>query len=281
MPVNPLDGIGQVTLVGNGYMFTEGPQWRPSADEFVFSDIPANTIYRWSEGTGAPTVFRSPSGNANGLAVDTTGSVLLACEHGNRRVSRGDGATPATVVDRFEGARLNSPNDLTVGQDGAIYFTDPPYGIQDAQRELSFMGVFRVTASGNITAEHRGALSERPNGIALWPFAPARLYVGDSEANHVHVFDVTTGGALANRRLFVDTAATPDGMAVDTSGNLFVATSAGVQVFSPDGTPWGVISVPMQPSNVAFGGVDSRTLLITARTAVYRVTLANPGWPRF
>ncbi len=279
--MNPLDGIGQVTLVGSGYMFTEGPQWRPSADEFVFSDIPANTIYRWSEGAGAPTVFRTPSGNANGLAVDTTGAVLLACEHGNRRVSRGDGASPATVVDRFEGMRLNSPNDLTVGQDGTIYFTDPPYGINDAQRELSFMGVFRVTPSGTITAEYRGALSERPNGIALWPFAPPRLYVGDSEASTVHVFDVATNGTLSNRRLFVNTAGTPDGMAIDTSGNLFVATSAGVQVFSPSGASWGTISVPMQPSNVAFGGADSQTLLITARTAVYRVRLANPGWPRF
>jgi gluconolactonase len=223
-------------------------------------------------------VFRNPSGNSNGLALDTSG-VLLACEHGNRRVSRGDGATPAPVVERFEGLRLNSPNDVTVRSDGTIYFTDPPYGIQANQRELSFMGVFRVAPGGALTAEHRGALSDRPNGIALSP-DQSRLYVGDSEAHLVNVFDVAGDGALSNRRLFVNTASTPDGMAVDGDGNLFVATSAGVQVYAPGGTLWGVIPVPMQPSNVAFDGVraDGR-LLITARTAVYVVTLARGGLP--
>jgi gluconolactonase len=281
MPVNPLDGIGIVTLVGSGYMFTEGPQWRPTQAEWVFSDIPADRIYRWT-GTGAPTVFRMPSGNSNGLAVDRTAGVrtLLACEHGNRRVSRGDGASPTTIVDRFEGSRLNSPNDLTVAPDGTIYFTDPPYGIQDNQRELSFMGVFRIAPNGALTAEHRGALTDRPNGIVFSLPGP-RVFVGDSEANVVRVFDVAADGSLTNRRMFVSTAPTPDGMALDLDGNLFVATSTGVQVFAPDGTLWGEIDVPMQPSNVAFGGADSRTLLITARTAVYRVTLARPGLPDF
>lgn len=274
---NPLDGIGQVTMVGSGYMFTEGPQWRAGTSEFLFSDIAGNTIYRWP-GTGAPVQFRNPSSNSNGLALDLSGS-LLACEHGMRRVSRGDGPTPSTVVSTFEGSRFNSPNDVTVRSDGTIYFTDPPYGIQDNQRELSFMGVFRIAAGGNTTtAEHRGALSDRPNGIALSP-DERLLYVGDSEAHIIRVFDVATDGSLSDRRMFVTPANTPDGMAVDTDGNLFVATSAGVQVYSPTGTLWGTITVPMQPSNVAFGGADARTLLITARTAVYRVTLANPGLP--
>ncbi|HUQ05070.1 MAG TPA: SMP-30/gluconolactonase/LRE family protein [Kofleriaceae bacterium] len=272
---NPLDGIGPVTMVGSGYVFTEGPQWRASGSEFVFSDIQGNQIYRWPM-TGAPTSFRNPSGNSNGLAVDTNGT-LLACEHGNRRVSRGDGATPATVVDRFEGSRFNSPNDLTVRSDGTIYFTDPPYGIQDNQRELAFMGVFRIAPGGAITAERRGALTERPNGIALSP-DETRLYVGDSEADLVRVYDVAGGGALSNPRTFA-TPAGPDGMAVDAAGNLFVAAAQGVQVYSPTGTLWGEIDVPMQPANVAFGGTDARTLLITARTAVYRVSLVNPGLP--
>jgi len=277
-PVNPLDGIGQVTMVGSGYMFTEGPQWRAGAGDFLFSDIAGNTIYRWP-GTGAPVQFRNPSSNSNGLALDLSGS-LLACEHGMRRVSRGDGPAPSTVVATFEGSRFNSPNDVTVRSDGTIYFTDPPYGIPDNQRELSFMGVFRIAPGGNTTtAEHRGALSDRPNGIALSP-DERLLYVGDSEAHVVRVFDVATDGSLSNRRMFVTPANTPDGMAVDADGNLFVATSAGVQVYSPAGTLWGVITVPMQPSNVAFGGADARTLLITARTNVYRVTLARPGLPR-
>lgn len=274
--VNPLDGIGQVTMVGSGYQFTEGPQWRATSGDFLFSDIQGNTIYRWPM-TGAPVPFRNPSSNANGLALDLSGS-LLACEHGMRRVSRGDGPTPSTVVATFEGSRFNSPNDITVRSDGTIFFTDPPYGIADNQRELSFMGVFRIAPGGAVTAEYRGGLSERPNGIAL--SAPQdRLYVGDSEAHVVNVLDVASDGSLSNRRLFTATANTPDGIAVDTNWNVFVATSAGVEVYAYDGTRWGVITVPMQPSNVAFGGTDGRTLLITARTAVYRVTLANPGLP--
>jgi gluconolactonase len=277
-PANPLAGIGQVTLVGNGYQFTEGPQWRESANEFVFSDIDGNTIYHWP-GSGTPTVFRMPSGSSNGLAIDSQ-NVLLACEHGNRRVARGDSATPTTVVDRFEGSRLNSPNDVVVRYDGTIYFTDPPYGIQDAQRELSFMGVFRISSlTGSLTAERRGALSERPNGIAIAP-SQERLYVGDSEANLVRAFDIGFDGVLANARVFIPSVAGPDGMAVDVDGNLYIAASAGVAVYAPDGTLWGTISVPMQPANVAFGGNDHRTLLITARTAVYQVRTPLVGMPR-
>ena len=274
---DPLAGLGQVTTVATNLMFTEGPQWRAAAGEFVFSDIPANVIYRWRPGGGAPTVFRPASGNANGNAVDPAG-VLVSCEHGGRRVARGDGATATTVVDRFETKRLNSPNDVVVRSDGTIYFTDPPYGLGGAASELGFMGVFRVAPGGAVTAEHRGALADRPNGIALSPDERI-LYVGDSEAHVVRRFTVASDGALSDRRTFVTPSQTPDGMAVDADGNLFVATSAGVEVFAPDGRRWGAIAVPQQPSNVAFGGADARTLLITARTGVYAVTLANPGLP--
>ncbi len=275
--VDPLLGIGAVTTVGTGYMFTEGPQWRAATADLVFSDIPAATIYRWT-GSGAPTVFRAASGNSNGLTLDPAGT-LVACEHGARRVARGDGATPTTIVDRFEGLRLNSPNDAVVRSDGTIYFTDPPYGIQDNQRELTFMGVFRVAPGGAVTAERRGALSERPNGIALSP-AASLLYVSDSEASMVRVFDVAAGGGLSGARTFVTTPTGPDGMAVDAAGNLYVSTSAGVAVFAPDGQRWGTIAVPQQPSNVGFGGAGDRTLFITARTGVYQVTLVGPGLPR-
>lgn len=275
-PVDPLAGAGAASQVGGGYRFTEGPQWRAATADWLWSDIDGDTIYRWT-GAGAPTVFRAPSGNSNGLALDP-GGALIACEHGARRVARGDGASGATVVDRFEGRRLNSPNDVTVRADGTIYFTDPPYGISDAQRELAFMGVFRVAPGGALTAEHRGALTDRPNGVALSPAAD-RLYVGDSEAATVHVFDVAADGALSGRRTFVTTAATPDGLAVDAAGDLFVATAAGVEAYAPDGRRWGVIAVPEQPSNVAFGGADGRTLLVTARTGVYQIALAVPGLP--
>ncbi len=274
---DPLVGIGTVTPVMTGYMFTEGPQWRAGAGEFVFSDIPANRIYRWTPGGAAPASFRQPSGNANGLAVDPQGQ-LIACEHGTRRISRGNGPDPTTVVERFETRRFNSPNDAVVRSDGTIYFTDPPYGLEGAPAELDFMGVFRVAPGGAVTAERRGALTERPNGLALAP-DQRTLYVGDSEAALVRAFTVAAGGALSEARTFVTPASTPDGMAVDVDGNLFVATSQGVEVYRADGHRWGVIAIPQQPSNCAFGGVDGRTLLVTARTGVYQVTVANPGLP--
>ncbi|MBK9034644.1 MAG: SMP-30/gluconolactonase/LRE family protein [Myxococcales bacterium] len=271
-------GAGAVTEVASGYQFVEGPQWRAATGDLLFSDIPAATIYRWAPGAGVPTVFRAASGNSNGLALDPQGT-LVACEHGGRRVARGDGEIAVTIVDRFEGARLNSPNDAVVRADGTIYFTDPPFGITDAQRELAFMGTFRVTPAGAVSTVRRGALDERPNGIALSPDA-AVLYVGDADHALVRAYDVDAAGATTGERVFTTTAATPDGLAVDAAGNLFVATAAGVEAFAPDGRRWGVLAVPQQPSNVGFGGADARTLFVTARTAVYQVTLANPGLPR-
>lgn len=276
--VDPLVGAGAVTEIARGFQFVEGPQWRAVTGDLLFSDIPAATIYRWVPGGGAPTVFRAASGNSNGLALDPSGT-LVACEHGGRRLARGDGATPTTIVDRFEGARLNSPNDAVIRDDGTIYFTDPPFGISDPQRELAFMGTFRVTPSGAISTVRRGALAERPNGIALSPDAGV-LYVGDAAQALVRAYDVDAAGATSAERTFVTTAATPDGLAVDAAGNLFVATAAGVEAYAPDGRRWGVLAVPQQPSNVGFGGADGRTLFITARTAVYQLTLANPGLPR-
>lgn len=272
--VNPLDGIGAVTLVQGGFDFVEGPQWVAADGVLLFSDIPANTIYQLEE-PDTITVFRTPSGNSNGLALDPDGA-LLAAEHGTRRVSRDE----VTVVDAYEGMRLNSPNDVVASSAGMIYFTDPPYGIADADRELPFMGVFRAPLGGGAAfAEWEGPLSARPNGIALSP-DERTLYVADTADGMLRAWDVeVSGGTLANLR--VVTAAVPgaDGMAVDAVGNLFVTTSTGIRVFAPDGTMWGEIDVPEQPANCAFGGADRRTLYITARTSLYRVELAAPGLP--
>lgn len=274
---DPLVGVGTVELVDNGYQFTEGPQWRESEGDVVFSDIPANTIFTYTPGGATPTVLRMPSGNSNGLAVDTTGA-LLAAEHGSRSITRTVAGTTTTLADRFETLRLNSPNDVVVAADGTIYFTDPPFGIQQNQRELDFMGVFRLSG-GTLTAEHRGALAERPNGIGISPDG-TRLYVADSADGNLYRFPIQAGGGLGTRELHAGTAGSADGLAIDIAGNIFVTTNDGVEVFAPDGTRWGVIVVPEQPANCAFGDADHRTLYITARTGFYKVRLANPGLPR-
>jgi len=274
---DPLQGIGTVELVADGYVFTEGPTWRSAEQRLVFSDIPANTIYQLTP-PDEVTVLRADSGLSNGLDSDID-ELLLAAEHGNRRVSRTlANGTVVTVASEYLGEPLNSPNDLAVRSDGTIYFTDPPYGINPATEQvLEFNGVFRVAPNGDLTAEWEGAKSTRPNGLVLSPDESV-LYVADTTAG-VMVFDVNPDGSLTNERAFIEAVPNADGMAMDTGGNLFVTTSTGVQVFDPEGELWGTIEVPdgRVPANCAFGGADARTLYITARQAVYRVLLANPG----
>lgn len=271
---DPLAGIGTVELVRGGYMFTEGPQWREAEGDLVFSDIPANTIYRYA-GSGVPVVHKMPSNMSNGLAIDGTGK-LVAAEHGSRTVTR-DGTAIASM---FETKQLNSPNDVIVASDGTIYFTDPPYGLPGGtQSALGFMGVFRIAPGGTLTAEHRGAMTARPNGIGISPDGKT-VYVADTADGRLYKFAVGGDGALGPREMLAMTAGNPDGLAIDTGGNIFVTTSGGVEVFAPSGTRWGNITTPMQPANCGFGDADHKTLYITARTAVYRVRVANPGLPR-
>ena len=274
---DPLQGIGTVELVADGFVFTEGPTWRSAEQRLVFSDIPANTIHQLTPPDDV-TVFLADSGQSNGLDSDIDG-LLLAAEHANRRVSRTlANGTVVTVASEYLGEPLNSPNDIAVRSDGTIYFTDPPYGINPATEQvLEFNGVFRVAPNGDLTAEWEGAKSTRPNGLVLSPDESV-LYVADTTAG-VMVFDLNPDGSLTNERAFIEAVANADGMAMDTGGNLFVTTSMGVQVFDPKGELWGTIEVPdgRVPANCAFGGADARILYITARQAVYRVLLANPG----
>jgi gluconolactonase len=239
----------------------------------VFSDIPANRIYRL-EVDGKAAVWRADSGSANGLTLDANGC-LLACEHGNRRVSvtRADGTVEA-LAERWEGRRFNSPNDAALRlADGSLYFTDPPYGLANRPREIDFQGVFRAYAGGRVECLLRDF--RKPNGIA---FSPDQdwLYVADTEAGHVRIFSVGPDGVLAGGHVLAEVK-TPDGLKVDTAGRLFVTSADGVVVLAPDGSRLTTLVLPEVPANCAFGDADGKTLYVTARKSVYRVRVVTPG----
>ena len=278
----------KVEKIAHGFKYIEGPVWDPRG-WLLFSDIPGNTIYQWTPGLrtrrggvrlpvaliGSLRVFRRPSGHSNGLALDGQNR-LIASEH-DRRVSRTDtdGAV-STLADTFENKRLNSPNDLVVKRDGSVYFTDPPYGVtNNKERELPFSGIFRIAVDGKLSVLRRDM--PFPNGLAFSP-DETKLYVVDSEANQIHLFDVAADGSLGQSRLFADVKLAgnrdgPDGIKVDAQGNVFAAGPDGVWVLAPDGSLLGKILTPEVPANLAFGGTDRSILYITARTGLYRISL--------
>lgn len=258
---------GPVETVAEGFEFTEGPVWLPG-EGLIFSDIPADTIYRADK-----SVFRKPSGKSNGLTLDPQGQ-LIACEHWNRRVTRtrADGQIEV-VADAFEGKALNSPNDVVVRSDGTIFFTDPPYGLEGREPALDFSGVYAVRPTGEIAALVRDFV--KPNGLAFSPDEQT-LYIADTELGHLRAFDVAADGTLSNDRVFC-TVERPDGLKVDTEGRIWCTSQTGIEVFSPAGQPVAHIEFPQRPANCAFGGDDSQTLYVTARTGVYRIRVAAPG----
>jgi gluconolactonase len=272
-PTPPVASIfaGEPERVATGFKFTEGPLWHP--DGFLlFSDIPANRIYRL-QADGSTAVWRADSGSSNGLTLDGKGRVI-ACEHGNRRVSvTSDMGTVEPLADRWEAARFNSPNDAALHADGSIYFTDPPYGLGDRPREIPFQGVYRVSAERRVDCLVRDFRT--PNGIA---FAPDQkvLYVADTEANHVRAFAVAPDGTLVAGRVLAEVS-TPDGLKVDPAGRLFVTSGDGVVVLAADGARLTVLAFPEVPANCAFGADDGKSLYVTARTSLYRVRLVAPG----
>jgi sugar lactone lactonase YvrE len=266
--------------VASGFRFTEGPVWHP-AGYLLFSDIPASTIYRWTPGS-PPQAWRSPSGNSNGLTFDRQGR-LVACEHGNRRVSRTE--ADGTVVDlatHYQGKRLNSPNDVAVRSDGSVYFTDPPYGIKPQQQELPFHGVYRLAPDGKL--ELLVDDFDRPNGLAFSPDEKT-LYIDDTTRRQIRAFDVAPAGSLSNGRLFVQMESEmeggPDGMKVDVEGNIYCTGPGAVWVYRPDGALVGWVVGPQRPANLAFGGPDLKTLYITARTELYALHTRIAGVPVF
>lgn len=274
--VDPLQGAAQPELVQGGFAFTEGTVFLPALGVLRFSDIPANEILQLDLASDEISVWRSDSAGTNGNALTPEGELIM-CEHVGRRIARSPAAAPApvTVVDRYLDQRFNSPNDAIVRSDGTLYFTDPTYGLGGAPQEIPFQGVFRVTSAGEVALVDDGF--SQPNGIALSP-DEQRLYVSDSQAGGLFVYDVAADGSTGPGSQLIDVGPS-DGMAVDDAGNLYLTTAAGVEVYDDAGAPWGVITLPEQPANCAFGGPDRRTLFITARTGLYRVDLAVPGKP--
>ena len=281
-----------IEKLADGFIFTEGPVWMRGEARLLFSDVRGNTIYQWTEIDGA-SAFIDPvfegdrtglrSISSNGLTLDAEGRLVM-CEHGNRRISRveADG-TRTTLVDTYEGRRLNSPNDLAYASDGWLYFTDPGSALEgrDASplRELDFNGIYRLSPEGELQLLYRD--QSRPNGIALSP-DETTLYVANSDANQMvwMAYDLSEDG-VTNPRVFYDVndqtgEGAADGMKVDTAGNVFATGPGGVWVFAPDGTHLGTIMPDEVPANVAWGD-DGRTLYMTAQTGLYRIRLSTDG----
>ena len=280
-----------ITRVAGGLVFTEGPVWRDGA--LLFSDIPNNRIARWRRLPEGPELTTFATGHSNGLTLDAEGRVLAA-EHGGRCVSRiaGDGAR-TVLADRFEGKRLNSPNDLVVKSNGEIYFTDPPYAVQIGTpgiarpegwwkaaipgKELDVHGVYRLTAGGalHLLADDFAL----PNGLAFSP-DESLLYVCDSAHSHIRAFGVAADGSLANGRVVLEMPSkdpgVADGMKVDAQGNIFSTGPGGIWVARADGTLLGRIVLPELPANVGWGE-DGSVLFATARTSVYRIATKTRG----
>jgi gluconolactonase len=271
--------------VAGDCLFTEGPLWHARGRYLLWSDMPGDHLRRWSASDGV-TTFRKPCNKSNGLTWDRQGR-LLACEHATSHVTvtLADGST-RPLATHWNGKELNSPNDIVCAADGGIYFSDPPYGRAEffgvpRPQELSFQGVFRVGAdprSPTLLADD----FDRPNGLCF-SLDGRRLFVNDTARQHIRVFDVKSDGGLAGGRVWAETKGegkgAPDGMKLDSQGNVYCCGPGGIHVFSPEAVDLGVIRVPEYTANMAFGDDDLRSLYITASTSVYRIRVRVPGLP--
>ena len=269
----------QAERLATGFVFTEGPLWDPDGF-YYFGDVRASMMYRVTPGR-PHEVVREKTGGGNGTTFDLAGRLVL-CEGDNRRVTRraADGRFEV-LVDRFEGKRLNRPNDIVCKSDGSLYFTDPGLRVPLAEREVEHAGVYRIAPDGAVSLV---ADFEYPNGLAFSP-DERLLYVANTRwAQYIHVLELEADGRVLRRRIFADmssdeTDGVPDGMKVDVEGRVYCTGPGGTWVFAPDGTRLGIIRTPEVPANLAFGGPDLRTLFFTARTSVYTLRARTPGQP--
>jgi len=265
--------------LATGFVFTEGPLWHPDGF-YYFVDVRKSMFYRLTPG-GKPEILRENTGEGNGTTFDLQGRLIM-CEGGNRRVTRtGADGKLEVLCDRYEGKRLNRPNDVVCRSDGSIYFTDPGLRVPLAERELPYAAIYRVDPSGAVSML---ADFEYPNGLAFSP-DERTLYVANTRwAQYIHALEIGADGAMVRRRIFADmssdeTDGVPDGMKVDVQGRVYCTGPGGTWVFAPDGARLGIIRTPEVPANLAFGGPDLRTLFFTARTSVYSLRVKVPGQP--
>jgi gluconolactonase len=283
--------------LAEGFNWSEGPVWDCRGQYLLFSDVPENTVFRWKEGEPV-RVFLKPSGytgatarggepGSNGLTMDAQGRLIL-CQHGDRRVARLESDRRfATLADRYEGKRFNSPNDAVYKSNGDLYFTDPPYGLiklnDDPQKEQKFNGVYRLGKDGKVTLLTQEMTF--PNGIAFAPDEKT-LYVANSDPNKAiwMAFPVKEDGTLGTGRVFFDATpqakegrpGLPDGMKVDRAGNVFATGPGGVFIFSPDGTHLGTLNTGEKTANCGWGE-DGTVLYITADMYLCRIRTSTRG----
>jgi gluconolactonase len=272
-----------IEKLATGFLFTEGPLWHDRDQYLLFSDMPGDHMRKWSARDGVST-FRKPCAQSNGLAWDRQGR-LIVCEHATSQLTRTepDGRS-TTLASHHDGKELNSPNDVVVKADGGIYFTDPTYGRAEyfgnpRPLQLDFRGVYRAEPDGSrltVLVTDFG----QPNGLCFSK-DERQLYVNDTERQHIRVFDVQTGGTLANSRIWAETtgsgAGAPDGMKMDSQGNIYCCGPGGIHVFDPQGTCLGVIAMPEHTANFCFGEGDLCSLFVTASTSIYRLRVKVPG----
>ena len=285
-------------LAANRFEWAEGPVWDRAHERMLFSDVPRNMIWEWSQRSGLKK-FLEPSGytgaatftgrepGSNGLAFNRAGELVM-CQHGDRRIAKRVGGKFVTLADRYAGKRLNSPNDLAIRSNGDVYFTDPPYGLPkqtaDPGRELNFQGVYRVTAKGELQLLTREL--NRPNGLAF-SADEQTLYVANSEPEKavLMAYPVKPDGSLGNGRVFFDVTAAvseqrpgvPDGLKVSTDGTVWASGPGGVLVYSSQGKHLGTLATGVATANLAFGD-DGSTLYLTADKSLVRVRTRVKGW---
>jgi gluconolactonase len=273
-----------IDQVATGFIFTEGPLWHPNERYLLFSDMPGDHLRKWTP-SGGVTTFRKPCNKSNGLTWDNDGR-LLVCEHASSTVTRTERDGSSTVLaSHWQGKELNSPNDIVCGSDAAIWFSDPTYGRLEhygvpREPQLGFRGVYRIAPEGGLTllADDFG----QPNGLCL-SLDERRLFVNDTDRQHIRVFDVRPDGSASGGRVWAETKGTgpgaPDGMKIDSAGNVYCCGRGGIHVFAPDATSLGVVGMPEYIANFAWGDDDLRSLYVTASTSVYRLRVRTPGVP--